>query len=160
MSTSKRTLTVAFEAGDFQAAMAACRQDVIFKTPIIATVGDEVRGLTTVEKVLQVAFTCIGMPQNVVEFQNPNGRYVVTFDCAVYGHLLQVAWLVVEDAEGKVESIAAHMRPWPVVKLFREYMQRRLCPDPLPDALWELPAGEREGEVWLKKLRDDRKLPV
>jgi hypothetical protein len=30
------------------------------------------------------------------------------------------------------------MRPWPVVKLFREYMERRLCPDPVPDALWEL----------------------
>jgi hypothetical protein len=160
MSTSKRTLTAAFEAGDFQAAMAACRQDVIFRTPILATVGDEIRGLPTIDKILQTAFTCLGMPQNVAEFHNPDGRYIITFDGAVYGHLIQIAWLVTEDAQGKVETIAAHMRPWPVVKLFREYMERRLRPDPVPDALWELPAGEREGEGWLKKLRDDRKLPV
>ena len=34
------------------------------------------------------------------------------------------------------------MRPWPVVKLFREYMERNLRPDPVPDALWELPASK------------------
>ena len=28
------------------------------------------------------------------------------------------------------------------VKLFREYMERNLRPDPVPDALWELPASK------------------
>jgi trans-aconitate methyltransferase len=73
MSTSKRTLTAAFEAGDLQAALAACRQDIVFQTPILATVGDEVRGLTTLAKILRTAFICLGMPQNVEEFQNPAG---------------------------------------------------------------------------------------
>jgi hypothetical protein len=52
--------------------------------------------------------------------------------------------LVTEDARGKVESIRGFMRPWPVVKLFREYMERNLRPDPVPDALWELPASNRQ----------------
>jgi hypothetical protein len=68
------------EAGDLQAAVAAFRQDIVFHSPILATVGDEVRGLPTLAKILQTAFTCLGMPQNVEEFQNPDGRYIVTFD--------------------------------------------------------------------------------
>jgi hypothetical protein len=75
--TSKRTLTAALEAGDIQAAVAALRQDILFHSPILATVGDEVRGLPTLAKVLQTALICLGKPQNVEEFQNPDGRYVV-----------------------------------------------------------------------------------
>ena len=142
MSTSKRTLTAALAAGDLQAAVAALRQDVVFHSPILATAGDEVRGLPTVVKVLQAAFTCFGMPRNVEEFQNPDGRYIVTFDGAIDGNLIQMAILVSEDAEGKAESIRSFARPWPVVKLFREYMERNLRPDPVPDALWELPASK------------------
>jgi hypothetical protein len=33
-------------------------------------------------------------------------------------------------------------RPWPVVKLFREFMERNLRPDPVPDAIWNLPATQ------------------
>ena len=84
----------------------------------------------------------LGMPQNVEEFQNPDGRYIVTFDGAIDGNLIQMAILVSEDAEGKAESIRSFARPWPVVKLFREYMERNLRPDPVPDALWELPASK------------------
>ena len=142
MSTSKRTLTAALAAGDLQAAVAALRQDVVFHSPILATAGDEVRGLPTVVKVLQAAFTCFRMPRNVEEFQNPDGRYIVTFDGAIDGNLIQMAMLVSEDAEGKAESIRSFARPWPVVKLFREYMERNLRPDPVPDALWELPASK------------------
>ena len=142
MSTSKRTLTAALAAGDLQAAVAALRQDVVFHSPILATAGDEVRGLPTVVKVLQAAFTCFGMPRNVEEFQNPDGRYIVTFDGAIDGNLIQMAILVSEDAEGKAESIRSFARPWPVVKLFREYMERNLRPDSVPDALWELPASK------------------
>ena len=80
MSMSKRTLTAALEAADLQAVVAALRQDIVFHTPLLATVGDEVRGLPTVVKILQAAFTCFGMPRNVEEFQNPDGRYIVTFD--------------------------------------------------------------------------------
>jgi hypothetical protein len=76
MSTS----TAALEAGDLQAAVAALRQDVVFHSPILATVGDEVRGLPTVVKALQTAFTCLGMPQNVEEFQNPESIAAVGSD--------------------------------------------------------------------------------
>ena len=141
-STSKRTLTAAMEAGDLQAAIAAFRQDIVFHTPILATVADEVRGLPTLAKILQTVFTRLGMPQNVEEFRNPDGRYIVTFDAAIDGNLIQIAMLVTEDVQGKVESIRGFMRPWPVVKLFREYMERNLRPDPVPDALWELPASK------------------
>ena len=86
MSTSKRTLTAALEAGDLQAAVAAFRQDIVFHSPILATVGDEVRGLPTLAKILQTASACLGMPQNVEEFQNPDGRYIVAFDGAIDGN--------------------------------------------------------------------------
>jgi hypothetical protein len=142
MSTSKRTLTAALEAGNLQAVVAALRHDIVFHSPILATVGDEVRELPTLVKVLQAAFTCLGKPQNVEEFQNPDGRYTVTFNGAIDGNQIQIAMLVTEDAQGKVESIRGFTRPWPVVKLFREYMERNLRPDPVPDALWELPASK------------------
>ena len=98
------------EAGDLQAAVAAFRQDIVFHTPILATAGGEIRGLPTVAKILQVAFTCCGMPQNVEEFQNPDRRYIVTFDGAIDGNLIQIAILVTEDAEGKAESIRLFAR--------------------------------------------------
>src|SRR5262245_58572643 len=139
-SMSKRTLTAALAAGDLQVALAALRQDIVVHTPILATVGDEVRGLHPVVRILQTAFTGLGMPQNVEEFQNPDGRYIVTFDGAIDGNLIQNAMLVTEDAQVKVESIRAFQRPWPVVKLFREYMERNLRPDPAPDAAWGRPA--------------------
>jgi hypothetical protein len=105
---SKRTLTAALEAADLQAAVAAFRQDIVFHF-ILATAGDEIRGLATVAKILQVAFTCCGMPQNVEEFQNPDRRYIVTFDGAIDGNLIQIV-LVTEDAEGKAESIRLFAR--------------------------------------------------
>jgi hypothetical protein len=125
MSLNKRTLTAALEAADLQAAVAALREDIVFHTPLLATAGDEVRGLPTVAKILQAAFTCFGMPQNVEEFQNPDGRYIVTFDGVIDGNLIQIAILVTEDAEGKAESIRGFARPWPVVKLLAQVLQ---CP--------------------------------
>jgi len=29
-------------------------------------------------------------------------------------------------------------RPWPIVKLFRQFMERDLRPNPVPDAIWGL----------------------
>ena len=143
-NTSKRILTAALAAGDLEAAVATFRQDIVFHSPILATVGDEVRGQPTLAKILQTAFTCLGVPQNVEEFQNGDGRYIVTFDGAFDSNLIQIAMLVTEDAQRKTESIRAFMRPWPVVKLFREYMERNLRPDPVPDALWELPSSRAQ----------------
>ena len=74
------------------------------------------------------------------EFQNPDGRYIVTFDGSIRGNLIQIAILVTENAAGKVESLRVFARPWPIVKLFREFMERNLRPDPVPDAIWNLPA--------------------
>jgi hypothetical protein len=48
MSTSKRTLTAALEASDLQAAVAALRQDVVFHSLILATVGKQ--GLWTAHR--------------------------------------------------------------------------------------------------------------
>ena len=136
----KRTLTAALEKADLPAAAAALRHDVVFHSPILATVGDEVRGHAVVGKALLTAIAYIGPPRNVEEYQNPDGRYIVTFDGVIDGHLIQIAMLVTEDAANKVESLRAFARPWPVVKLFREYMERNLRPDPVPDAIWALPA--------------------
>jgi hypothetical protein len=81
--------------------IAALDQDVVIHTPILATTGDEVRGHPVVVKILQTAFACYGMPRNVEEFQNPDGRYIVTFD----GKLLKP--LVHDPAVGAP-------RGWPV----------------------------------------------
>jgi hypothetical protein len=75
------------------------------------------------------------------EFQNSDGRYIVTFDGSVDGNLMQVAILVTENTDKKIESIRLFARPWPVVKLFRDFMGRHLRPDPVPDAIWNLPAA-------------------
>jgi hypothetical protein len=138
---TKRILTAALETGDLPAAVAPLDQDVVLHSPILATIGDEVRGHAIVAKILQTAFACYGMPRNVEEFQNPDGRYIVTFDGSIDGNI-QIAILVTENAARKVDSIRLFARPWPVVKLFREFMERNLRPDPVPDAIWNLPATQ------------------
>jgi hypothetical protein len=139
---TKRILTAALETGDLPAAVAPLDQDVVLHSPILATIGDEVRGHAIVAKILQTAFACYGMPRNVEEFQNPDGRYIVTFDGSIDGNLIQIAILGTENAARKVDSIRLFARPWPVVKLFREFMERNLRPDPVPDAIWNLPATQ------------------
>ena len=139
-TVKKGTLTTALEKADLPAAAAALRHDVVFHSPILATVEDEVRGYAVVVKALGTAMAYLGPPRNVEEFQNPDGRYIVTFDGVIEGNLIQIAMLVTEDAANKVESLRGFARPWPIVKLFREYMERNLRPDPVPDAIWALPA--------------------
>ena len=87
----KGTLTTALEKADLSAAAAALRHDVVFHSPILATVEDEVRGHAVVVKALGTAFAYIGPPRNVEEFQNPDGRYIVTFDGVIDGNLIQIA---------------------------------------------------------------------
>jgi hypothetical protein len=137
---TKRILTAALETGDLPAAVAALDHDIVFHSPILATTGNEVRGHAVVVKILQTAFACYGMPRNVEEFQNLDGRYIVTFDGSIDGNLIQIAILVTENSARKAESIRLFARPWPIVKLFRQFMERNLRPDPVPDAIWDLPA--------------------
>jgi hypothetical protein len=58
---------------------------------------------------------------------------------SIGGDLIQIAINITENSAGKVESIRVFARPWPVVKLFRECMEHDLRPDPIPDAIWNLP---------------------
>jgi hypothetical protein len=80
-----KPLTVALVAGDLPAAAALLDQNVVFHSPVLATIGDEVRGPTIVAKILQTVFASCGAPRNVDEFQNPDGRYIVTFDGSIGG---------------------------------------------------------------------------
>jgi len=75
----------------------------------------------------------------VEEFRNPDGRYIVLYDGAVDGHPIQFALHVTEDAAEKVERLRVFARPWPVVRLFREAMERDLRPNPVPNPIWALP---------------------
>lgn len=138
---NKGTLTAALENADVPAAAAALRHDVVFHSPILATVGDEIRGHAVVVKILETAFAIFGLPRNVEEFQNADGRYIITYDGTVDDNLIQFALHVTEDATKKVERLRVFARPWPVVKLFRKYMERDLRPDPVPDAIWDLPGN-------------------
>jgi hypothetical protein len=70
--------TDALKNADFPTVIAALHQDVVFYSPLLATLADEVKGHGVVVKVLQAAIACYGLPQNVEEFQNSDGRYVVT----------------------------------------------------------------------------------
>jgi hypothetical protein len=82
-----------------------------------------------------------GMTSNVEEFQKP-GR-------AIHRHLRR-SRLRQPNPNRHARHRGRHeqggeprlfARPWPVVKLFREYMERNLRPDPVPDAIWALPAS-------------------
>jgi hypothetical protein len=137
---NKRTITIALANADLETVVTSLSDDVVFHSPILATVADEVRGRDVVVKIVQAAIACYGLPKNVDEFQHEDGRYIVTFDGEIEGNLIQGGILITENAEGKVESLRFFMRPWPVVKLFREYMQRNLSPDPISDAIFALPS--------------------
>jgi len=137
---NKRTITIALANADLETVVTSLSDDVVFYSPILATVADEVRGRDVVVKIVEAAIASYGLPKNVDEFQHEDGRYIVTFDGEIEGNLIQGAILITENAEGKVESLRFFMRPWPIVKLFREYMQRNLSPDPIPDAIFALPS--------------------
>ena len=92
------TLTAALEKADLPAAAAALRHDVVFHSPILATVADEVRGHAVVVKALGTALAYMGPPRNVEECRNPDGRYIVTFDGVIDENLIQIAMRVTEDA--------------------------------------------------------------
>ena len=115
----------------------------------MATVGDEVRGHAVVVKILVTAFACYGLPRNVEEYRNPDGRYIVTFDGAIDGKLIQIALLVTEDATKKVESLRLFARPWPVVKLFESIWSATwvLIRSPTPSGLCRHLHRESEGSV-------------
>src|SRR5258707_13978169 len=86
-TVTKGTLTAALEKADLAAAAATLRHDVVFHSPILATVGDEVRGHAVVVKALGTAFAYTGPPRNVEEFRNPDGRHIGTVDGGIYGNL-------------------------------------------------------------------------
>lgn len=132
-------LCTALANADFPAALAALSHDVVFHSPILATLGDEIRGQAVVGRILATAFAIVGLPRNVEEFRNPDGRYIITYDGAVDDHPIQFALHVTEDVAEKIERLRVFARPWPVVKRFREAMERDLRPDPVPDPIWELP---------------------
>jgi hypothetical protein len=136
---TKHPLTIALENADLHGVAGQLSPGVVFHSPILATSADEVKGFDVVVKIIQTAIACYGLPRNVAEFQNSDGRYIVAFDGTVEGNLIQVAMLVTENAAGKVESLRFHMRPWPVVKLFREYMQRHTPRDVVSAPIWALP---------------------
>lgn len=81
------------------------------------------------------------------EFWNPDGRYIVPYDGAVDGHPIQFDLHVAEDGAGQVEHLRVFARPWPVVRLFREAMERDLRPDPVPDAIWALPGDGSSKQI-------------
>src|SRR6266404_7304398 len=59
-TVKKGTLTAALEQADLPAAAAALRHDVVFHSPILATVADEVRGHAVVVKALGTALAYMG----------------------------------------------------------------------------------------------------
>src|SRR5260221_11122606 len=92
-TVKKGALTAALEKADLPAAATALRHDVVFHSPILATVADEVRGHTVVVKALETALAYMGPPRNVDEFRNPDGRYIVTFDGVIAANLIQISTL-------------------------------------------------------------------
>jgi hypothetical protein len=69
----KGILTAALENADLPAAVAALRQDVVFHSPILATVGDEVRGHAVVVKILATRSPVTGCPGTWRDFRTRTG---------------------------------------------------------------------------------------
>src|SRR5258705_13334849 len=106
-TVKKEPFTAALEKADLPAAAATLRHDVVFHSPILATVADEVRGHAVVVKALGTALAYMGPPRNVEECRNPDGRYIVTFDGGIDGNLIQTAMRVTKDAANKLKPIRA-----------------------------------------------------
>jgi hypothetical protein len=136
----KHPITVAFENVDPELLATSLAEDVVFHSPVLATVGNEVHGRDVVARILATAIMGFGAPKDVTEFTAPDGRYVIAFNGDIDGHALQGAILVTENSAGEVDSVSPHLRPYPIVTAFREHMKAYLCPDPIPDYIWELPA--------------------
>jgi hypothetical protein len=83
----------------------------------------------------------MGCPGTWRNSKTSTGDTSSVIDGSIDGNLIQIAILVTENAAKKAESIRLFARPWPVVKLFRQFMERNLRPDPLPDAIWNLPSN-------------------
>jgi len=137
---SKRPISLALQNVDLNQLGDAVSANVVFNSPILATAADEVSGREVLQQIIGTAIRGFGPPQDVTEYHGADGRYVVTFHGQMQGQRLECAMTMTENAEGKVIDINTHLRPYPVVTWFREHMHTHLCPSPVPDAIWALPA--------------------
>ena len=133
----KGILTAALENADLPAAVAALRQDVVFHSPILATVGDEVQGRQNPRdgvRLLRAAPQRGGISEP--------GR-------AIHRHLRRS-----RQRQPNPNRRARHRgrheqggEPSPIRapvagrQAIRAYMERNLRPDPVPDAIWARPAS-------------------
>ena len=115
---SKHPITVALENLDLDALSGALDPDVVFNSSVLATTGDELKGRDLVVQILATAIKGFGPPQNVVEYQAPDGRYIAAFDGEMEGNRLNVQIRITEGPDGKVIDLAPHMRSYPIVTLF------------------------------------------
>jgi SnoaL-like domain len=113
----------------------ACEEDVVFHSPIVV---NPVAGIDRLMTALTSAFASIDNIEYTDTFCNEE-RGVLLWHWTIKGHAAQSVTVFKASPSGKIAEIAALVRPWPVVSLFRAAMQARF-PN-APAHYWELPAS-------------------
>jgi hypothetical protein len=112
----------------------ALADDVILISPILMK---PLSGKERYLKVITAAIGFTGAPKDIIELRN-GPMTMLTWQGTIQGHALDIAFLLTDNEEGKVESVRKFMRPWPVVGVFRDAMRSHFKETTLPEDYWSI----------------------
>jgi hypothetical protein len=131
---SKHPFRIAIETGaskeDFSQLFAS---DVVIKAPMLTK---PVKGMRDVLNIISHAARLAGPIQYTVEVRDSK-QTILLWKGNAGGFTLEAATILVDGDDGLIREVRVLMRPWPVVKIFRDAMYSELS-DTIPRDYWEL----------------------
>jgi hypothetical protein len=112
--------------------------DVVIYSPVLLK---PISGKARYLKIIEAAIGFTGTPKDIIEFHDGR-KTMLTWQGTIQGHDLDIAFLLTDNEEGKVESLRKLMRPWPVVEIFRNAMREHFRPtSALTEEYWSIIAA-------------------
>ncbi|KAA1027724.1 hypothetical protein Ae406Ps2_1333 [Pseudonocardia sp. Ae406_Ps2] len=108
----------AIEAGDLDAAVALCRDDVEFRSPVVHR---PYRGREALRPILGAVFTVFGGFRYVAEYSGDDG-HVLEFTATVGEREVQGVDVLRTDDEGRIRELTVLVRPLSAAVALRDRM--------------------------------------
>ncbi|MEJ8277647.1 nuclear transport factor 2 family protein [Pseudonocardia spirodelae] len=118
MTDAAARFRAAIEAGDLDAAVALCSEDVVFRSPVVHR---PYRGRAALRPVLDAVFTVFTGFRYVAEYAGPDG-HVLEFTAGVDGRDVQGVDILRTGDDGAVRELTVLVRPLSAATALRERM--------------------------------------
>jgi hypothetical protein len=137
---SKHPFRVAIENGARQADLSKLfSPDVVIQAPMLTK---PVRGVQHVLNIIGHAAKLAGPIQYTLEVRDSR-QSILFWKGRAAGFTLEAATILVDGDDGLIREVRVLMRPWPVVKIFRDAMYLELSAT-IPQDYWELQPKPKE----------------